>query len=52
MRVIPVETVTEVFEQIFGTERDNNVDLKTVEDTFAPPPASYLQAKSTNREKY
>lgn len=52
LSVIPVETVSEVFEQIFGNERDNNVDLKTVEDTFAPPPASYLQAKPTNREKY
>lgn len=52
LQVIPVETVTEVFEQVFGSQRDNSLDLKAVEDAFAPPPASFLQAKPTHRAKY
>lgn len=52
LRVIPVETVTEVFEQVFSSQRDSSLDLKAVEDAFAPPPASFLQAKPTHRAKY
>lgn len=52
LRVIPVETVTEVFEQVFSSQRDSSLDLKAVEDVFAPPPASFLQAKPTHRAKY
>ena len=52
LRVIPVETVTEVFEEVFSSQRESSLDLKTVEDAFAPPPASFLQAKPTHRAKY
>lgn len=52
LQVIPVETVTEVFEQVFSSQRDSSLDLKAVEDAFVPPPASFLQAKPTHRAKY
>lgn len=48
LRVIPVETVTEVFRHVFGPEAEKNLELSTGGDLFAPPsaPAPFLHAES------
>lgn len=48
LRVIPVETVTEVFRHVFGPEAEKNLEHSTGGELFAPPsaPAPFLHAES------
>ncbi|WP_055105943.1 ATP-dependent protease LonB [Paenibacillus ihumii] len=46
LRVIPVESVSEVFRHVFGPEAEKNFDLSLGGETFVPAPASFLHAES------
>ncbi|WP_460327002.1 ATP-dependent protease LonB [Paenibacillus sp. YSY-4.3] len=46
LRVIPVESVSEVFRHVFGPEAEKNFDLSLGSDSFVPAPASFLHAES------
>jgi Lon-like ATP-dependent protease len=46
LKVIPVETVTEVFRHVFGPEAARDFGLSVVADLFAPAPAPFLHAES------
>lgn len=46
LRVIPVESVSEVFRHVFGPEADKNFDLSLGGDSFVPAPAPFLHAES------
>ncbi|MNI42591.1 Lon protease 2 [compost metagenome] len=50
LRVIPVESVSEVFRHVFGPEAENNFGLAPDEELFAPTPSSaptsFLHAES------
>lgn len=46
LKVIPVETVTEVFRHVFGPEAEKDFGLSSVADLFAPAPGPFLHAES------
>lgn len=46
LRVIPVESVSEVFRHVFGPEAEKNFDLSLGGDSFVPAPAPFLHAES------
>ncbi|MGG4555294.1 ATP-dependent protease LonB [Paenibacillus humicus] len=46
LKVIPVESVSEVFRHVFGPEAEKNFDLSLGSDSFVPAPAPFLHAES------
>ncbi|MNJ51316.1 Lon protease 2 [compost metagenome] len=46
LRVIPVESISEVFRHVFGAEAEKNFDLSLSGDSFVPAPAPFLHAES------
>ncbi|GIP60735.1 ATP-dependent protease LonB [Paenibacillus sp. FSL W8-0186] len=46
LKVIPVESVSEVFRHVFGPEAEKNFDLSLGSDSFLPAPAPFLHAES------
>lgn len=46
LRVIPVESISEVFRHVFGPEAEKNFDLSLGGDSFVPAPAPFLHAES------